>query len=62
MIERWEYKILAYIYYASSIEALTKDVNTLGKEGWELISATPYKGGYATSNDNLLFFKRRLSH
>lgn len=59
---KFEYKVLKITQPSVFRELLTneKELNELGKEGWELVSATPIaKGGFGTTSSLILIFKRK---
>ncbi|MCL1806400.1 MAG: hypothetical protein FWG31_01730 [Oscillospiraceae bacterium] len=52
-IERWEYTTLEYNW---TLDEMIEKANSLGSEGWELVSATLSNSRY----EHTLYFKRRL--
>ena len=61
---RWEYKIesirISFDYGATSLEEHTDAFNSLGAEGWELVSVTTGNIGNGYTSNHLFTFKRRL--
>ena len=58
--ERWEYKILEVRYSSSDRAESESALNSLGAEGWELVSAGSPATGNGSSSYFYGFFKRRL--
>ena len=58
-VERWEYKVLSDLRMsdASNIET---HLNSLGAQGWELVSQGLYNGGANSSSYNSVILKRKL--
>jgi hypothetical protein len=52
---RWEYTTLGVWDLGRS--AIQTEMNKLGQEGWEFVSASAFSG---SNNPDLLIFKRRL--
>ena len=58
--ERWEYKILEVRYSSDYRVESESALNSLGAEGWELVSAGSPATGNGSSSYFYGFFKRRL--
>ena len=51
-MEKWEYKVLSFDSNKTSRD-IEKEINNLGNEGWELVTATNSNGNKA------IYLKRR---
>ena len=57
---RWEYKIVQFNISESSRDESEANLNLLGKEGWELVSAGTRHAGSASTSEFYGVMKRRL--
>lgn len=59
---KFEYKVLKIDQYWKWLAKIPeKELNDLGKEGWELVAATPIgKGGFGATSSVILIFKRKV--
>ena len=57
--EQWEYKVLSRLDM-SNAGSIESRLNTLGAEGWELVSQGLYNGGANSDSYNALILKRKL--
>lgn len=61
-MDRFEYKVLnftANLWKGLSSDKLEEELNTLGRQGWELTTSNP-KGQTISSQGILLIFKRKV--
>jgi len=56
--ERWEYKVMSRIDMSNANE-VEAELNRLGMEGWEVVSAGNYNGGANSSSYNSIILKRK---
>ena len=57
--EKWEYKVLSELSW-SRPDGIESTLNSLGAEGWELVSQGLYNGGANSNSYNSVILKRKL--
>ena len=58
----WEYKVVVKTKWAPNLaERIESELNELGYQGWELISALPTAMGFGATASVMLIFKRQYS-
>jgi hypothetical protein len=61
-MKKWEYKYVKSDYIDNHRHDLTEYLNTMGEEGWELVTCTVHDSGYAGDSTHIenLVFKRKI--
>jgi hypothetical protein len=58
----WEYKVVIKNRWLGGVEKKIEDeLNELGYQGWELISAVPIAAGLGSTTSYVLIFRRQYS-
>ena len=64
-MDQFEYKVVVYDtkgFFGGNVESgqLEKQLDTLGRDGWELVSCTSTNQSYGSSKSIVCIFKRKM--